>query len=460
MIALAVRLAFLVGGPHPHELAGLSAGNGNQAHQLVAHGRWLEEDSGAWNRTLMRTMAERQELVDPADVRVPDGTQLRLRPQVLEMPGEAVLLAAAWTVTGDERYVYVQVLQAVVDSLMVLVVFWLVLRLYRRRRAALAAAASYAIFLPLAWMAKVPNSDQWAADFTLLATAAMVRSLDAERPLRWRLAAGLSVGAGLYFRPTILLLPLVLGLCAIPFAGRRRAALSALVPLGLALLLLAPWTIRNAVVFDAFIPTRIGTGQTLWEGMGELPNDYGAVLNDQITAEQVAEVRPELEYGTPAYDRYLQEKALRLIREHPLFYAKVVARRAFYSTIGLRNIEWAGAAETPFAYADRTGRGVVSWPFAEPWDALRTTLVTLWEPLLLLAGIATALVTRRRWGSRHLLLLAIPLATGLPYLFLHFEPRYLLPASFVWMALAALGADLALERVQARKRAPQLALAR
>jgi hypothetical protein len=79
------------------------------------------------------------------------------------------------------------------------------------------------------------------------------------------------------------------------------------------------------------------------------------------------------------------------------------------------------------------------------WDALRLLVVTLWEPLLFLAGLATALATRRRWWRRHLLL-AVPVGTGLPSLFLHFEARYLLPASFVWMVLATLGADLALER--------------
>ncbi|MBS1868518.1 MAG: glycosyltransferase family 39 protein [Actinobacteria bacterium] len=457
-IALAIRVAFLVGDPHPYELAGLSGGNGNMAHQIVAHGRWFEEDTGAWARAVQRATTERRQLADPADVRVPAGTLPRLRPEVLEMPGEALLLAGLWRVTGDERYVYVQVLQAIADSLLVLVVFWLVLRLYRRRRAALVAAGVYTTFLPLAWMAHVPNTDLWAADFTLLTTAALVKALDAERPLRWRLAAGLCVGAGLYFRPTVMLVPLVFALCAIPFAGRRRALLSGLVPFGVALLLMAPWTIRNAVEFHQAIPTRIGVGQALWEGMGELSNGYGAVLNDGVTARQVHALRPDLEYGTPAYDRYLQDKAVRLIRAHPLFYAKVMARRAVFSTVALRNFEWAGAAEAPFAYADRTGRSVLTWPFAEPWDALRVVLASIWEPLLLLAGLATALVTRRRWWRRHLLLLAVPLATTLPYLFLHLEARYLLPASFVWMSLAALGADLALERVAVRRRAPQPAL--
>jgi O-antigen ligase len=53
-------------------------------------------------------------------------------------------------------------------------------------------------------------------------------------------------------------------------------------------------------------------------------------------------------------------------------------------------------------------------------------------------------VTWRRFWRRHLLLVAIPVATIVPYLFLHVEPRYVLPASFVYMILFGVGADSAL----------------
>jgi 4-amino-4-deoxy-L-arabinose transferase-like glycosyltransferase len=458
VVSVAVRFAFLVGDPHPYPLAGLSATNGDVAHNIVAHGRWFEETASL--NPVRMLIEQRHRLVDPAEA--PPATEaLRFKPTVLEMPGEGLLLAGLWTITGDERYVYVEILQVLVDGLMPLVVFWVSLRLFQRRRAALAAAAMYAVFLPLAWMAKVPNVDQWAADLTLLVTASVLKALHAERPGRWWLAAGVATAAGVFFRPTILLPLLLLGLAAIPSFGRRRALLSALVPLVVALGLLAPWAVRNAVVFHRFIPTRIGTGQALWEGMGEISNPYGAVLDDGVTAAQVKAVRPDLEYGTPAYDAYLQEKAVRLIREHPLFYAKVMARRLVYGTVALRNVEWTGTAETLSAYRARTGGGKRSWVRAEPWDALRVVLVTVWEPLLFLAGVATVVATRKRWWRMHLLLLAVPVGTLLPYVFLHLEPRYLLPASFVWIVLATLGADLVLDRLGSRRRRnPAMALAR
>jgi hypothetical protein len=189
---------------------------------------------------------------------------------------------------------------------------------------------------------------------------------------------------------------------------------------------MVPWTVRNAVQFNRFIPTRVGIGQNLWEGLGELPNDFGAKLDDQATARQVALRRPDLRYGTPAYDAYLQHWALTAIRDHPFFFARVMAHRMFDSTVWLRNLQW------PY--------GIV-------------------EPLLFIFAVAVVIVTRRRFLRQHLLLAAVPIATLAPYLVLHVEPRYILPGSFVYLIWAALGADLVWERLALRRRGTVAALA-
>jgi hypothetical protein len=187
-----------------------------------------------------------------------------------------------------------------------------------------------------------------------------------------------------------------------------------------------PWTIRNENEFHRFIPTRIGIGQNLWEGLGEVHNDFGAVLDDGLTAQQVARVRPDLHYGTPAYDAYLEDQATSAIADHPDHFARVVARRAFITTIGLRNLAM------PF--------GIV-------------------EPILFVLAVAAAIWTRRRFAESHVLLASVIAATIAPYLVLHVEPRYVLPASFVYLIWLAVGIDLLAERRAARARheAPALA---
>jgi len=340
---------------------------------------------------------------------------------------------------------------------MVALVFWIALRLYGRQRAALLGAAAYAVFLPMVTLAKVPHLDIWGAHATLAIFALLIKAREADSSLRWLAAAGVVTGLGLYFRPSLLVLPAGLALFLIPLEGWRRALRFGVIPTLIALVLLAPWAIRNYVVFDRFIPTRSGAGQTMWEGLGEIPNNFGAILSDSATLAQVQRERPGLRYGTPEYDDYLAGKAKTAIAEQPGHYAKVVARRVADATILLRN-PWLGHGEqSPGAYTASTGRGFASFVLERPWDTFRGGLATLAEPLLFLAAILTAILTaaltRRQWWRRHLFLLGVPAATIAPYLVLHVEPRYILPGSFAYIILFGLGADLLVGRLGARRRA-------
>jgi 4-amino-4-deoxy-L-arabinose transferase-like glycosyltransferase len=446
-VAFAIRLGFFLGDPNPAINAGLTATHGEIAHNISGHGEWFvanrSEESERIPIVIDGHLADRSELAHPEADRNPD-----FQPEVIEMPGLAVLLAASWALTGDEDYGYVQVLQIVIDSLMALVVFWIALRLYGRRRAALIAAGIYAVFLPIAAMATVPHLDTWGISLTLGTTALFIRACNEwpSRRWRWLLALGVLTGLGIYFRPGVAILPPLLALAAIPVLGLRRAIIAGGVPFLLAMLLMAPWTIRNAVEYDAFIPNRIAAGQSLWEGLGEIENDFGAVLDDVATERQVREERPDLEYGTPEYDAYLQDKAVQAIKDHPGFYARLLAHRVAHTTVLLRNSNWANELESPGATMDRTGDGPVGYVVGQPFDALRALTIGVAEPLLFLIALLTlALTWRRRW-QRHLLLIAVVVGTIGPYIVLHVEPRFALPASFAYMILAGLGADLVLSR--------------
>jgi len=230
--------------------------------------------------------------------------------------------------------------------------------------------------------------------------------------------AGVVLGLGCYFRPELLLLAPLIALASVQWGRWQGPLRGAAIPLAVAILLLVPWTVRNADVFHRFIPVRIGIGQNLWEGMGELPNSFGAQLNDAATYQQVHAINPRLVYGTPAYDSFLESWAIRVIRRHPGFYAKLVGKRLLDATILLNNRDWS--------------QSIVS---------------KLLEPLLFVIALLTVVFTRRRFGRAHLILAAVIAATILPYLFLHFEPRYVLPASFAYLLWTALGAGLLLEWV-------------
>jgi 4-amino-4-deoxy-L-arabinose transferase-like glycosyltransferase len=426
LLALIVRGGAFAAEPHPYDSAGLAAAHGELARNIVSNGKWFVVNLEA--QPVVREPQQREHrLVDPATLRFGAAdAHPRYQPVVLQPVGEGVVLAGLWAITGDQRYLYVQLLQVALDSVMVLLVFWICLTLYRRRRAAWIAAFLYAVFIPAVVIARIPHLDIWAVDFTILIVALLVRARVAIRPIPWLIAAGVATGLGVYFRPGVALVPVLLALATWRWSDWRDALRLGGVPVLVAALLMVPWTIRNENEFHRFIPTRIGIGQNLWEGLGEVHNDFGALLDDDQTARQVARMRPDLHYGTPAYDAYLEDKATSAIVDHPDHFARVVARRAFITTVGLRNL-------------------------AMP--------IGIVEPILFVLAVAAAIWTRRRFAESHVLLASVIVATIAPYLVLHVEPRYVLPASFVYLIWLAVGIDLAAERRAARARheAPALA---
>jgi len=104
--------------------------------------------------------------------------------------------------------------------------------------------------------------------FALLVTAALLLAYRAvDRPTPWRFATlGAVLGLAALTRTEGLLLALVL---VVPLAIRLRhvttgrRALLGVVALGATVIVIAPWTIRNAVQLDAFVPISNNVGSAL-----------------------------------------------------------------------------------------------------------------------------------------------------------------------------------------------------
>jgi len=113
----------------------------------------------------------------------------------------------------------------------------------------------------------------------LLALTASAAWVKTPRPGR-ALGVGLTWGFASLARPTALLLPAVIAAWAwVPLGltvpGRERIRHMALLLLGLALVV-APWTLRNALVLHAFVPVTTGGGRALLDSNNEV------VWNDPV----------------------------------------------------------------------------------------------------------------------------------------------------------------------------------
>jgi 4-amino-4-deoxy-L-arabinose transferase-like glycosyltransferase len=392
-VALAVRVAAFAVDVKPGYLSGLTAYQAEMARNILHHGKWFVVNQKAVGG-YQQLQEEQGSYVDPEDVDFSNWDRnAPFKPEVLEVPGLVLPMATIWWATGDERYAYIQWLQILIDTGMVLLVYWIGLQLTHRRRVALCAAALYAGWLGAILLAKTPSLDTWAGFFVISTLALFLWAR--EDSSRWAklVLLGLLVGMGMYFRPFVALLPIALALADARRARVRRTLETALVPTVVALVVIAPWTIRNAVEFHKFIPMRVGIGQALWEGLGERPNSFGAVNDDGAATSWVLARRPDLEPSTPAFDAYLLHQSVTAIIRHPSHYFELLVRRA-----------------------------------------------------LLLVPCLLFFAWRKQPEDDRALLVAVALAVILPYVFVRMEDRFWLPAAFAYLMLLTMAVAGALSR--------------
>ena len=83
---------------------------------------------------------------------------------------------------------------------------------------------------------------------------------------RWALALGAAIGIGALVRGEAFTWSLLVVVVWWPLVDRRRLVTLLAVTAATIAVVIAPWTIRNAVVMDAFVPVATNASQTLWSG--------------------------------------------------------------------------------------------------------------------------------------------------------------------------------------------------
>jgi 4-amino-4-deoxy-L-arabinose transferase-like glycosyltransferase len=276
-------------------------------------------------------------------------------------PGAPWLYAGLFVVTGGPREGTIRILEALMGVGTILVVFFLGWRL-GGRWPALLGALGVAIYPPFIHsvgeimseppaMLSLPAAILaflWAWDRTAAGD-------DGRRGSPWAwLLPGFLFGCTAMFRPEYTLVAgAFVVFAAVRWAWEREWRLgTAAVGLMLVALLLpiVPWTIRNFVVFERFVPISTGSGKALYVGTfypadGEyarvkailykrktgrsLPPDSQALneVNPTELFDEVWEARyPELERDT-ALGKIGKENFSRYFGEHPVGYAEMTVRK-------------------------------------------------------------------------------------------------------------------------------------
>lgn len=348
-------------------------------------------------------------------------------------PGVPLLVAGVYELAGGVHERTARVLLALIGSLSVLFAY-LIGRRLSGPVAGLLGAGAVAIYPALLEYQGMLMGEPLAA--TLL-SGAVLATLWAQGPatsarVRW-LIPGVLFGGLILVRPEYLGVVLLVSLVVLAKDGKhgwRGALVPAVLLLGGAVVVIGPWTVRNAVALDRVVPVSTGGGQVLFAGTylpsGGDPEKVGA---------EVVERHPEL-FKPNAVRRLRLEQILARLAEQR--YPGMETDRAL-SKMGKEQL-WDDVSEEPLEYAGFVAKKVARIWSHGPRDVMREPGWTLFHWVLVAFGLVglAALAKQRRWEA--LLLATILVAITAISVLLVASPRRVLVMMPLVAALAGAGA--------------------
>jgi 4-amino-4-deoxy-L-arabinose transferase-like glycosyltransferase len=290
-------------------------------------------------------------------------------------PGPSLVYAAVYLVSGH-RIALIRLLNCVLSALCCLVIIAIGRQCFSEG-VGLAGAAIWAVWPMSIYLSGSLLSDQMATLALLLLVLAALKF--ALRP-RWdaALICGLLLGINLLVHPSRLFLLPMLGLWAVVQFRHswRTLATAAVIPL-IALLMIAPWIVRNQRVFGRFIPFSTMGGSVLLQG------------NNRITATD-----PEY-LGYNVWDTAIPEYKDALQAPNDEFKRDSVAKLLATTWLKEHKDRW-----VPMAIA-KLRRGFTPFLQSHTARAQRLGMLVSWGPVLLLALIGFIPLLLRFWRARH-----------------------------------------------------------
>ena len=381
-------------------------------------------------------------------------------------PGTSLLLAATYWAFSEHQFIYLRILQAIIDSFGCVFLFLIGKELFSTR-IGLISGFLYAIWIPIAYISTWPLQDALMPFITLVCFYFFVLGVR-KRKVRFYIISGLIAGVGCYFQPSLLLLPIILGIGLFIYEWRKISVReniviftkTTLVMMVMLLIVITPWTIYNYNVSNKkYIGIREVPWQGIWEGFGEVDNPFGAVLDDAVTHQQIKE---ELGYDpgsfTPEAQAIFKEKVLNAIKGQPGWWVSTVLRRIprsfiYFDQIQLRRLPTPD--NTPWYAEKRWISFVLGTEFVSAFKNGMFSELARHDPFLVLylpaswffavipvlLSIVGIWVMRRKWREL-VLVLTLPVYFSLFHIFLFVSfHKSLLPGSLAYIILCAIALD-------------------
>jgi hypothetical protein len=227
-----------------------------------------------------------------------------------------------------------QLFQLIVDCFAVVLVFLIALEFFQAASAFLAGAA-VAVASNIAFYSLLLIADALIVAPVLASLLLIIRAYKQPTIVKI-IACGAFLGLSCWLRANALLLAPLFACLVLALFRVHRLRYAALL-IASALLVIAPITLRNYIVFRHFVPISLGSGMVLTEGIAEydLENRFHLSASDTGVSNDEARKanRPDYATGLWNVDGIEREKrrtseAIAIIKAHPFWYFSTAARRA------------------------------------------------------------------------------------------------------------------------------------
>jgi 4-amino-4-deoxy-L-arabinose transferase-like glycosyltransferase len=351
-------------------------------------------------------------------------------PTAFRAPLYPFALAAVYlfTDTHDEsaRWLAGRLEQAVIGALVVALIALVALQLWGRRPALIAAAIA-AVYPPLILAGTSLLTEPLFTALLLAGVAALLRYRSTGQQVGWLIAAGACAGLASLTRGNGIAIVLIFALGA--WVARPRWSWRAMIGpatlVACAVLVVAPWTVRNASELHAFVPVTDQTGVAIGGQYNDVAkaNDWSWVGPWQVPA--FAPIYAGNRLDEVEISRRLTDGGIDYVRDHP----GAVPSAAFHNTLRLFSLK------DPVTF-ERTSAQFVG----EPQGLAQAGVYSFWVvAVLALIGAFSPLARRLPgfiWAIVPLLFVSIVFVAG--------SSRYRAPLEPVFLLLAAAAVEWAL----------------
>ncbi len=355
LLALLIRGALLFNFHDEYFYAGTTLIHGEIARNTMEGNYFSVDHQYLYHK---QQIADRNLRVIPETEFTPP-TEQKLSPSpIVDAPFYGTIQGLIWRLTGAPSYLYVQVVQAFIDALMIFLIFSIANNLFRQNKKihadyiALLAAFLYALYLPEAKLAIHPLRDAWGTFGNIILfwgiakiiahnsstnqtskTNQTIVDQKSSTIIKTATLTGIGFSLCALFRPSIIFFPIFIT----PFLFLLLKPKKIFITIGtiIATTVVLFWTPLIAHNLYNYNRILVGpAGQSLWAGLGEFDNDFGAKRDDffnRQTAESEGMLSPP---GTIEYDNHLRQKATKAIQENPgIFVRNLFLRIPKYLTL-------------------------------------------------------------------------------------------------------------------------------